>query len=96
MQESQLEGRGTPGMTGVLRLCKKGDKAMAAGGTRLLEQVRSEVGRRRRELDLLAQKPFTRAGMTKKNSAEGAIAQLDLQPAAGVPARVRLDRKSVV
>lgn len=56
----------------------------------MLEQVRSEVGRRRRELDLLAQKPFTRAGMTKKNSAEGAIAQLDLQPAAGVPARVRL------
>ncbi len=56
----------------------------------LLDQVRSEVCRRRKELDLLAQKPTANGRNTKNSSSEAAVTRLDLLPSPAVPARIRL------
>ena len=72
---------------------------MIADNTSLDEQVRSEVCRRRRELDFIARQASTSddvstprdAGSKPRNEAGvKARANLDLQPAAAVPSRIRL------
>ena len=63
---------------------------MAAKNCTQLNQVRSEVCRRRKELDFLAQQPSANGSKARNPSSEKAIARLDLQPTAAVPIRIRL------
>lgn len=55
-----------------------------------LNHVRLEVCRRRKELDFLAQQPFTNRKNARDQSSQKGIACLDLQPATAVPLQIRL------
>ena len=63
---------------------------MIADPHALIEDIRNEVFRRRRELDLLAQERPTSKVRTNDHPTSKVLSRLELQPIESIPKRIRL------